>query len=763
MDNRDNMEKMMNDVTEKTIKANYEQIPESLSPENIEQKLASMTQGEYQSRMNSRDIPAPEEMAKVQEKKMKSGSTGGKGLKIVLPVILAAVFVFALGAGIILAINKSRERTGDVSTTSDVDTSSKSGKDDKTDSDKDKDPDENTDKDSDKSGDKDDDKESEDEDSYKQAFDLLNNISKRYDEYYYTDDDVVYEVEEAADEDAFSGDSTATYKADSTYSSTEASSTLTTGNSDEVNFTDTNVRTEGVSEGDIIKTDGKYIYDYDSYTEHLEIYSVDDGQIEKLSRVNVLMDDAYGSKMYIYNDSLVFIAQGYGEDWYDSSVYVVVYDISDRENPEYKDTFKQQGNLNTTRMVDGILYTFSNKYFDVYALDKKDYGTYIPTVSDDFIPASNLIVNKDCYTENCMVMTSIDIEKGEFIDEMAMFGGSSTFYMSTESIYFADRYYSWYDYSYSDDSKLTKISYKDGEFEYQCTGDFPGYLNDDYSIDEYNGYLRLVTTYYGSDWTRKNGLYVYDENLETVSRVLSLAENEEIKSARFMGDIAYFVTFRNTDPLFAVDLSDPEKPEILDYLKIPGFSAYLHPYGDDKLLGIGYDADESTGWTSCIKLTMFDISDPTDIVEEDTLIMDNFDGASVLDNRNAFMFNNEDGTFGFAADYYNYDYDWGWEEEDIDEEDEEDVEDSDEDVEVEEIEEEDEYEYVDGVYYMVFDYDEEEGFVEKLDYQLSDMYYDMSLYNTRGIVIGDYLYVVVSGEKIVSFDTESYEQVDECD
>ena len=750
MDNRDNMEKMMNEVTEKTIKANYEQVPESLSPSSIEQRLASMSQGEYQSRMNSRDIPAPEEMAKVQEKKMKSGSTGGKGFKIVLPVILAAIFVFALGAGIILAINKSRETRADVDTSSNVDKDDKDSK-----SGKDKDNDSKNDK-SDKSDKQD--KDEDEDDSYKQAFDLLNNISTRYDEYYYTDDDVVYEVEEAADEDASGASSS---KAD-TYAATEAN-TLTTGTSDEVTFTDTNVRTEGVAEGDIVKTDGKYIYDYDSYTEHLEIYSVEDGQIEKLSRVNVLMDDAYGSKMYIYNDSLVFIAQGYGDSWYDTSVYVVIYDISDREDPEYKDTFKQQGSLNTTRMVDGILYTFSNKYFDVYALDKNDYGTYIPTVSDEFIPAADLYVNKDCYTENCMVMTSIDIEKGDFIDKMAMYGGSSTFYMSTESIYFADRYYNWFDYSYHDDSKLTKVSYKDGEFEYKCTGDFPGYLNDDYSIDEYKGYLRLVTTYYGSDWTRKNGLYVFDEDLETVSKVISLAKDEEIKSARFMGDTAYFVTFRNTDPLFAVDLSDPENPEILDYLKIPGFSAYLHPYGDDKLLGIGYDADTATGWTNCLKLTMFDISDPANIVEEDTLIMDNFDDASVLSNRNAFMFDNNDGTFGFSADYYDYDYDWGWEEDDWEDEEDTDSEDE-EDVEVEPIEDEsNEDDYEDGVYYMVFDYDEDEGFIEKMNYQLSDMSYDTSLYNSRGIVIGDYLYVVVSGEKIVSFDTESYEQVDECD
>lgn len=82
-----------------------------------------------------------------------------------------------------------------------------------------------------------------------------------------------------------------------------------------------------------------------------------------------------------------------------------------------------------------------------------------------------------------------------------------------------------------------------------------------------------------------------------------------------MGDTAYFVTFRQVDPLFSADLSDPTSPKIIGSLKIPGFSNYLFPYGDGRLLGIGQNADESTGATGSIKLSMFDINNPAEVSE----------------------------------------------------------------------------------------------------------------------------------------------------
>jgi uncharacterized secreted protein with C-terminal beta-propeller domain len=277
-------------------------------------------------------------------------------------------------------------------------------------------------------------------------------------------------------------------------------------------------------------------------------------------------------------------------------------------------------------------------------------------------------------------------------------------------------------------------------------GTFPGYLNDDYSIDEYDGYLRIVSTYRDDTYTQYNGLYIYDDELKSVSVIKKLAEGETIRSARFMGETAYFVTFRNTDPLFAVDLSDPENPTITDYLKIPGFSAYLHPYGDNMLLGIGYNTDEY-GFTENIKLSMFDISDPYDIEEVDTKVLYDYSQASVLSDRRAFMFNPEDGTFGFSTQA-----NWGYIDEDMYEE-----------YYGEEFKEwAEEVDFSkDGYYYTVFDFDENKGFEELMDEKLDEAY--GSLMGTRGIVIGDYIYVVQSGSKVSSYDTENYKLVNETE
>ena len=106
---------------------------------------------------------------------------------------------------------------------------------------------------------------------------------------------------------------------------------------------------------------------------------------------------------------------------------------------------------------------------------------------------------------------------------------------------------------------------------------------------------------------------ILDKKLDKISTIENLAKGETIYSARFMGESGYFVTYEQVDPLFSVDLSDPEKPKILGKLKIPGFSEYLHFYGEDRLLGIGMSTDEESGVAEGVKITMFDISDRSDV------------------------------------------------------------------------------------------------------------------------------------------------------
>ena len=118
--------------------------------------------------------------------------------------------------------------------------------------------------------------------------------------------------------------------------------------------------------------------------------------------------------------------------------------------------------------------------------------------------------------------------------------------------------------------------------------------------------------------------------MKIIGKIKNLAEDERIYSARFFGVVGYFVTFRQMDPLFAVDLKDPKNPKILSELKISGFSEYLHFYGKDRLLGIGMEAEVETGRTNGMKLSMFDISNPMDVQEISKLHLSSYDHSEVL-------------------------------------------------------------------------------------------------------------------------------------
>ena len=238
-------------------------------------------------------------------------------------------------------------------------------------------------------------------------------------------------------------------------------------------------------------------------------------------------------------------------------------------------------------------------------------------------------------------------------------------------------------------------------------GSFKGYLNDSFSIDEYDGYLRVVTTFGDT-----NAVYVLDENLKVTGSIEDLAEDERIYSARFFGDTGYFVTFRETDPLFSVDLSDPENPKILGELKIPGFSEYLHFYGEDRLLGIGMSADEETGSAENVKLSMFDISDNTDVKEVAMYELEDVFGTDVSYDYKSVLADPEKNLIGFAG------YTWS------------------------------------GENYYLFTYDEKDGFICKLEEEINGN----TSRGTRGIYIQDTLYVI-QGNVIEAYRLSDSEKV----
>ena len=220
-------------------------------------------------------------------------------------------------------------------------------------------------------------------------------------------------------------------------------------------------------------------------------------------------------------------------------------------------------------------------------------------------------------------------------------------------------------------TKLMLFSLDGGSIALTAHGVVPGTLLNQFAMDEYNGVFRIVTSVH--NWTQRiytdgvdtyeyedsnsNGLYTFDETLQPLGKLDELAKDEWVESVRFDGDIAYFVTFRQTDPLFTVDLSNPKTPKLLSTLKIPGFSEYLHVYGDGRLLGLGYAADENTGGTQGVKLSMFDTSIKKDVTELSTARVD-ANWTVVGGNHKAILADPGKNLIAFPADsaYYIYSY-----------------------------------------------------------------------------------------------------------
>jgi len=166
----------------------------------------------------------------------------------------------------------------------------------------------------------------------------------------------------------------------------------------------------------------------------------------------------------------------------------------------------------------------------------------------------------------------------------------------------------------------------------------PGSLLSQFSLDEFNGYLRVATTVRNEE----NDLYILNEKLEVVGKLQGFGLEERIYAVRFDGNLAFIVTFKQTDPFFVIDLSNPEKPRIAGELKIPGFSSYLHRIDEKTVLGIGKDGAN-------VKISLFDVSNASNPIERDRYVLKE-SWSEVLANHHAFLIDEKHGVFFLPAD-----------------------------------------------------------------------------------------------------------------
>jgi len=249
------------------------------------------------------------------------------------------------------------------------------------------------------------------------------------------------------------------------------------------------------------------------------------------------------------------------------------------------------------------------------------------------------------YTFTTVVALNINDDAQEPTHETIVLGGTSNIYLT-----FPD-----YQRQEGETMKtvIQRIKIDGQDITFEASGEVPGYVLNQFSMDEHNNYFRIATTVYNynmrtfaAEETTRNNIYVLDTNLNIIGKLEDLAPGEQIYSARFMGDRCYVVTFRNIDPLFVIDLSNPTAPTVLGQLKVTGYSGYLHPYDENHIIGIGketdYDVQEDFAWYQGVKISLFDISDVANPVEVAKYeIGDRGTDSPILSDHKALLFDKE--------------------------------------------------------------------------------------------------------------------------
>lgn len=526
--------------------------------------------------------------------------------------------------------------------------------------------------------------------------------------------------------------------------------------SEDTDVYDTLQQVEGIAEADIIKANAECIFFIDNSGNLISVpFNNTDGTFGERNEIylnNVENCDFFNTQeMYLTGEILTIIVDFSTNDVHNNyyfnnaSTEVLIYDISENK-PELIDTYFQSGNYSDSRMKDNILYLTTNQceYYNAI-VEEDNYKEYIPTCGNTYdgmecIDTDDIYIPKNWDNKRADVeyvnIAGIDINNvSEPVSMVSVAGYNGNLYCSNDNIYITQSDYN----DGSEKTAITRFSVSNGVINPETSGIVDGYVLNQFSMDEYNGYFRIATTldkntyYYDDVWVaeeyapnRSNNVFVLDMDMNTVGSITGFAETESIKSVTFKGDTGYVVTYEQTDPLFAIDFSDPCNPVITDEFKINGYSSFLYNWSDDLLLGFGIDADERA-LEMGVKLVMFDVSDNGNLDECGFYSISGENAHGVMSNavydRKALLLSSDKNIIGFPIADHNSSYqNNGY-----------------------------------PVYsYRIFGYENGE-FIEKGAVYSSFIDYDSSF--IRGIYIGDYI-CALSYKEAVCIDINSMEETD---
>ena len=543
----------------------------------------------------------------------------------------------------------------------------------------------------------------------------------------------------------------------------DTSATKTSGASQNegADYSRTNNQVESVDEADIVKTDGQYIY----YCKNGKVYIVDQDLNLKATITN---DNFSPSQIFVNGDKLVVFGITYGntpivynivDEDIDSDADSIsnsamkedvclyerektkarVYDIKDIEDPKMVREVSIDGYYQDARMIENNIYFISNYNFYFYKnLDELKDIEILPCYEDSAVSEKAVVIeaNDIAYFENTgnygyTIIAGFNLNDEKEVNIETLFGAGTEIYVSEKNMYIITPNYN--NYWEVNDSTIYKFRLDNSSVKAVASGKVNGTINDQFSIDEYEGNLRIATTsyksYYSGLWRDEyeerysTHLTVLDENLEKIGEIEDIVKNERIYAVRFIGNVGYVVTFEQIDPLWVIDLSDPTNPVVKGSLEIPGYSSYLHPYDETHIIGIGYNVEDNGYggyYNDNIKMSMFDVSDlenPKEIFKID--IGDSYSGSSIMYEHKALFFDKSKDLIGFPINSF---YDG---------------------------------EYEEGM--ALYKIDLENNCFEKQELDSKKV---RSTYNyaERSIYIGDYMYVLYQ-HRIVKYDLNSFKEI----
>ncbi len=429
-------------------------------------------------------------------------------------------------------------------------------------------------------------------------------------------------------------------------------------------YSSTNTQVDNVDEADVVKTDGEYMY----YLNETNLFIVDSypaEQMEVIHQHDFSSEGLYPLELFLYEDHLAAIlisSEEQANNRYSTKTIVKTYNIKDPSNPSIERDFQLDYRYLSSRMIENNLYLITSSYISDSAenpgyMDSSLSNSVVEIEYNDLFLMSNS--SKQYSRMNVVAAFPID-EPDQKAQVKAYIGGNGeNVYVSTDHIFIADTTSSPvteapiedflgslvnhdYDLNFQKHGTcIYRIKINDGVIGEFDSAFVPGTVHNQFAMDEHKGYFRL-TTQTGNWRYASSNVYVLDENMNLCGSLKGLAPEEQIYASRFMGDRLYLVTFKAVDPLFVIDLKDPENPSVLGELKIPGYSEYIHPLDENHIIGFGKNTaggNDNFSWYQGLKMAIFDITDVNNPKEKFVeLIGDRGTDSELLYNHKALMY-----------------------------------------------------------------------------------------------------------------------------